>query len=63
MAPARGAPHLGSVLSDADVDIEDIAAGHINSGVTRNVNRYQIADKVTKAPAAVDAIFGQVSGS
>jgi hypothetical protein len=31
--------------------------------VTRNVYRHQIADKVTWAAAAMDAIFGQVSGS
>jgi integrase len=54
-----------SVLSDAGVDIDDIAdaAGHVNSSVTRNVYRHQIADKVTKASAAMDQIFGQVSGS
>jgi integrase len=54
-----------SVLSDAYVDIEDIAdaADHINSSVTRNVYRHQIAGKVTRAPAAMDAIFGRVSGS
>jgi integrase len=54
-----------SVLSDAGVDIEDIAdaAGHINSSVTRNLYRHQIADKVTKASTAMDGIFGQVSGS
>jgi integrase len=54
-----------SVLSDAGVDIEDIAdaAGHVNSSVTRNVYRHQIADKVTKAATAMDEIFGQVSGS
>jgi integrase len=54
-----------SVLSDAGVDIEDIAdaAGHINSSVTREVYRHQIADKVSKAAAAMDQIFGQVSGS
>ena len=56
-----------SVLSDAGVDIEDIAdaAGHINSSVTRNVYRHQIADKVTKAPAAMDSILNpaEVNGS
>lgn len=56
-----------SVLSDAGVDIEDIAdaAGHVNSSVTRNVYRHQLADKLTKAPAAMDAILhpGEVSGS
>lgn len=56
-----------SVLSDAGVDIEDIAdaAGHITSAVTRNVYRHQLADKLTRAPAAMDAILrpGEVSGS
>jgi integrase len=54
-----------SVLSDAGVDIEDIAdaAGHINSSVTRNVYRHQIADKLTRAAVAMDAIFGRVSSS
>lgn len=53
------------MLSDAGVDIEDIAgaAGHVNSSVTRNVYWHQIADKVSKAAAAMDQIFGEVSGS
>ena len=55
-----------SVLSDAGVDIEDIAdaAGHITSAVTRNVYRHQLADRLTKASAAMDAIFSpaEVSG-
>ena len=56
-----------SVLSDAGVDIEDIAdaAGHVTSAVTRNVYRHQLADRLTKAPAAMDAIFSpaEVQGS
>jgi integrase len=56
-----------TMLSDAGVDIEDIAdaAGHTNSAVTRNVYRQQLADKLTKAPKAMDAILhpGEVSGS
>ena len=54
-----------SVLSAAGVDIEAIAdaAGHVNSNVTRTVYRHQIADKVTGAAAAMDEIFGKVSGS
>jgi integrase len=54
-----------SVLSDAGVDIEQIAdaAGHINSNVTRTVYRHQIADKVTRAAEAMDAIFGTGSAS
>jgi integrase len=55
-----------SLLSDAGVDLEDIAdaAGHITSAVTRNVYRHQLADRLTKAPAAMDAIFNpaEVSG-
>ena len=54
-----------SVLSDAGVDIEVIAdaVGHVNSTVTKVVYRHQIADKVTRASAAMDDIFGKVSGS
>jgi integrase len=56
-----------SLLSDAGVDLEDIAdaAGHITSAVTRNVYRHQLADRLTKAPAAMDTIFNpaEVSGS
>lgn len=56
-----------SVLSDAGVDIEDIAdaAGHITSAVTRNVYRHQLADKLTKASAVMDSILSpaEVSGS
>ena len=48
-----------SVLSQAGVDLEDIAdaAGHINSTVTRVVYRHQIADKLTRAAAAMDSIL------
>jgi integrase len=48
-----------SLLSDAGVDLEDIAdaAGHITSAVTRNVYRHQLADRLTKASAAMDTIF------
>jgi integrase len=56
-----------SVLSEAGVDIEDIAdaAGHINSSVTRNTYRHQLADKLTKATSAMDTILhpGEASGS
>jgi integrase len=49
-----------SLLSDAGVAIEDIAdaAGHVNANITRAVYRHQLADVITKAPAAMDAIFG-----
>ena len=49
-----------SVLSDAGVDIEDIAdaAGHSSSRVTREVYRHQISDKVARAAEAMDRIFG-----
>ena len=54
-----------SVLSDAGVDMEDIAdaAGHVNSVVTRTVYRHQIADTVARAAAAMDRIFGAGSAS
>jgi integrase len=55
-----------SLLSDAGVDLEDIAdgAGHITSAVTRNVYRHQLGDRLTKASAAMDAAFSpaEVSG-
>lgn len=49
-----------SLLSDAGVDMEDIAdsVGHVNSNVTRRVYRHQIGDKVARAAAAMDLIFG-----
>ena len=49
-----------SVLSDAGIDIELIAdaTGHINSNVTRTVYRHQISDKVARAAAAMDQVFG-----
>jgi integrase len=48
-----------SVLSDAGVDLEDVAdaVGHVNSVVTRTVYRHQIADTVARAAAAMDRIF------
>lgn len=54
-----------SVLSDSGVDIEHIAdaVGHVNSTITKTVYRHQIADKVTVAATAMDAIFGEASGS
>lgn len=54
-----------SVLSDHGVDMEVIAdsVGHINSTVTRTVYRHQIADKVARAAAAMDQIFGTGSAS
>ena len=54
-----------SVLSDAGVDIEDIAdaAGHINSTVTKSTYRHQIADKVTRAAEAMDRILGSGNAS
>ena len=54
-----------SVLSNAGVDIEKIAdaVGHINSTVTKAVYRHQIADEITSAATAMDAIFGDASGS
>ncbi len=54
-----------SVLSDSGVDIEQIAdaVGHVNSTVTKTVYRHQIADEITSAATAMDAIFGEVKGS
>jgi IS30 family transposase len=54
-----------SVLSDSGVDIDKIAeaVGHVNSTITKTVYRHQIADKVTVAATAMDAIFGEASGS
>jgi integrase len=54
-----------SVLSDAGVDIEQIAdaVGHVNSTITKAVYRHQIADEVTSAATAMDAIFGDARGS
>jgi integrase len=54
-----------SVLSDSGVDIERIAdaVGHVNSTVTKVVYRHQLADKVTAAATAMDAIFGGAAGA
>jgi integrase len=54
-----------SVLSDSGVDIEQIAdaVGHVNSTVTKTVYRHQIAGKVTVVATAMDAVFGEASGS
>ena len=54
-----------SVLSDSGVDIEQIAdaVGHVNSTVTKNTYRHQIADKVTAAATVMDAVFGEASSS
>ena len=52
-----------SVLSDAGVDIDQIAdaAGHINSNVTKTVYRHVLADKLSAAATVMDATF-RVSG-
>jgi integrase len=54
-----------SVLSDSGVSIEDIAdaVGHTNSTVTKAVYRHVIADEITVAATAMDAIFGEAGGS
>ena len=54
-----------SVLSDSGVSIEDIAdaVGRINSTVTKAVYRHVIADEITSAATAMDAIFGEASSS
>ncbi len=53
------------MLSNAGVDIEQIAdaVGHVNSTITKAVYRHQIADEVTSVATAMDAIFGDASGS
>ena len=45
-----------SIASDSGVPVEDIAdaVGYVNSNVTRAVCRHQIADTVTRVPAAMD---------
>ena len=45
-----------SIASDNGVPVEDIAdaVAHVNSNVTRAVYRHQIADTVTRTPAAMD---------
>jgi len=54
-----------SVLSNAGVDIEEIAdaVGYVNSTVTKAVYRHQIADEITSVATAMDAIFGEARGS
>ena len=54
-----------SVLSNAGVDIEQIAdaVGHVNSTITKAVYRHQIADEVTSVATAMDSIFGEAKGS
>jgi integrase len=54
--------HVSASGQIAGVDIAD-AAGHVNSSVTREVYRHQISDKVARAAAAMDRIFGEASGS
>jgi integrase len=54
-----------SVLSDAGVDIDQIAdaAGHINSNVTKTVYRHVLADKLATAAAVMDATFRASGGA
>jgi len=54
-----------SLLSNAGVDIEEIAdaVGHVNSTVTKAVYRHQIADEITSVATAMDGIFGEARGS
>lgn len=64
-APKEQRHTFVSVLSDSGVDIEQIAdaVGHVNSTVTKVVYRHQIADEITSAATAMDAIFGEASSS
>jgi hypothetical protein len=40
-----------------------ISLGHVNSTVTKTVYRHQIADEITSAATAMEAIFGEASSS
>jgi integrase len=54
-----------SILSDAGVDIDQIAdaAGHINAAVTRSVYRHVLADKLATAATVMDATFRTAGGT
>jgi integrase len=54
-----------SILSDAGVDIDQIAdaAGHINAAVTRSVYRHVLADKLATAARVMDATFRTAGGT
>jgi site-specific recombinase XerD len=52
-----------SQMSQAGVDLEVIAdaVGHIDSTVTRSVDRHQLADQVATAAVVFDALYGEPS--
>jgi len=54
-----------SILSDAGVDIDQIAdaAGHINAAVTRSVYRHVLADKLATAARVMDSTFRSAGGA
>jgi len=54
-----------SILSDAGVDIDQIAdaAGHINASVTRTVYRHVIADRLATAARVMDERFRASGGA
>jgi integrase len=54
-----------SILSDAGVDIDQIAdaAGHINSNVTKTVYRHQLADKISTVARVMDSTFRTAGGA
>ena len=54
-----------SVLSDAGVDIDQIAdaTGHINSNVTKTVYRHVLADKLATAATVMDGRFRASGGA
>ena len=54
-----------SVLSDAGVDIDQIAdaAGHINSNVTKTVYRHVLADRLATAATVMDTRFRASGGA
>jgi hypothetical protein len=58
--PRDAATVLRALKAQQAKDRLRLGEAYTDSG---DVYRHQIADKVTKAPAAMDAIFGQVSGS
>ena len=54
-----------SILSDAGVDIDQIAdaAGHINAAVTRSVYRHVLADKLATAARVIDVAVRDTGGA
>jgi integrase len=55
--------HVAAQRRRVDMEVIADSVGHVNSTVTRTVYRHQIADKVARAAAAMDQIFGAGSAS